>query len=102
MKPSELLAEPSAWTQHTSARNKDGDSVFSFANDAACWCVYGAFVVCYKHISHSDAAAKCRKAYQKASQLGLVSSTWGSFIDWQDAPERTHAEVIAALKAVGE
>ncbi len=39
-----------------------------------------------------------REAYRLLHQaVGLNHNVWGLLTDWNDAPERTHAEVLAAF-----
>lgn len=112
MKPSELLADETAWIKGESAKNSAGEQVPSFAADAVCWCVAGAFRRCYHddyikdasvlhHNQPTSAESKIHQSLRKAWLLKIVPhGMW--WPEWQDAPERTHAEVISALKAVGE
>lgn len=99
MKPSELLADPNAWIQGESARNDEGCSVASFAANAVCWCVSGAFNCCYWDTGCGS--SRLGIAQRIAWKLGLIPAKM-TFPAWQDMKERTHAEVIAVLKAVGE
>lgn len=101
-KAADLIEPEGAWTQGAQARNKRGQRVADSAKNAVCFCASGAIW----------------RAARKAGVAGL-SSSGGSIIndahvalstvingrslsaripDWNDAPERTQAEVVAALR----
>lgn len=63
------------WTQFSSARDEDGLSVKPGDKDAACWCFSGALDLC--------------------GVGGLPKRIWkgGSYVEWNDAPDRTFADV---------
>lgn len=48
MKAWELIADPKRWTQGWFARNASGHQVASCADDAACWCFFGAVYRTYR------------------------------------------------------
>jgi len=76
----ELISDPRAWIQGTY-------SVFMVGTGQACYCGFGALhAVSLSTICESDARRR----------LNAVTAC-GDFIKWQDAPHRTHAEVLAAF-----
>jgi len=76
----ELIADPRAWIQ-------DAYSYFSHHKQIECYCGFGALhAVSLSTICESDARRR----------LNAVTAC-GDFIKWQDAPHRTHAEVLAAF-----
>lgn len=75
-----LLAKPEAWTQGRSARTAGGNDTFARAKDAACWCLLGAAL---------------RVELREATFVGPSGSV--CMVTWNDAPERTHAEVLACI-----
>jgi hypothetical protein len=89
MKAFELLENPKSWVQKTYARISPEwlTGVEPTSPQATCWCIVGAIHRCYPE----NEVAKNRMAVCEA--IG-----WQSPIDWNDAPERTHAEVVALLK----
>lgn len=96
MKPSELIDTPEKWTKGCAARTVAGVPTSSWSKDACCWCIWGGFNKCY-----DDAHIRIHKSLHKANVLKIIPFGM-CFSEWQDQPERTHAEVLAVLKAVGE
>lgn len=47
----EKLTPDRAWTQHAKARNSAGEPVPTSAQDAVCWCVFGAWYAVEGHAS---------------------------------------------------
>lgn len=89
----ELIEPEGAWTQGTVARNALGEDVEGDAPDAVCFCLIGAIGKATDH--HYDAA---KPVYELLETL--VGDGW---IDlWNDAPERTQAEVVAKLREAAE
>lgn len=96
----DLLSRPGAWTQESWFRTKTGKATHRPGN-ATCMCAEGALAIAARvHPSdvykHPAACALAR----------LIPSTFTDIPDWNDAPGRTQAEVVAALreaaKATGE
>lgn len=80
-----LIERPEAWTKGTSARwHRQPVDVESPL--ATCWCAFGAIR---------------RQSVDRATQdraIGRLRRFSGpNVVDWNDAPERTHAEVIEAF-----
>lgn len=87
------------WTQGTAARYDDGSPAECYRdNDAVCWCAIGAI----SRASY-ETEGEARVLYN-ASELALIEwsvsavSGYNSITAWNDAPERTQAEVVAALR----
>lgn len=94
MKPSELIADPAKWTKGAEARNKAGHGVSATSESAVAWCADGALVYCLPTpFGYSSALQKVTSRILREGRYQIN--------DWNDAPERTHAEVIEALKACG-
>lgn len=100
MKPSEVLRAarakidtPEKWMRGAYARVGEHAirSAFTIPPNADSYCSIGA---CF---SACNSAGDFRNAHRAINQLSLVI---GRPIDsWNDAPERTHAEVLAAFDA---
>lgn len=91
MKAWELLSDPAKWCKNNSAQDADGNYCYSDEDSACQWCMLGAINRCYPELEQNIIC------YQKVvNRLGLTH--WLSIGDWNDAPERTHAEVLAVLK----
>lgn len=81
----ELLAEPGRWTQGSLARDADGHSSPLRGPAAVCWCSIGAV----ERITKTPGTAY--KYLKAAMGCGIAA--------WNDAPERTQSEVVAAFDA---
>jgi hypothetical protein len=90
MKVYELLAKPESWTKKAPARNKHGKEVNASYSEATCWCLAGA--IC-KLIEEVKIRASIYKQIHKE-----IDSEYTSTVDWNDAPERTHQDVIDLCK----
>ena len=88
MKVYELLADPKKWTKKALARDKEGCQTYSsYAPDAVCWCLDGAiFKVYHNHKIRCEIVDK----------IELFINT--SIPEWNDAPQRTHKQVLALCK----
>ncbi len=95
MTPKEILIAarakieaPERWTQGEYARNKRGGCVDENSPSAACWCIVGAI-------------GSVSMEQQHAAWGPLIAAIGGPanlhIPNWNDAPERTHAEVLAAF-----
>lgn len=88
MKAWELLSSPERWTQHVTAR--DSNDVICLEDDgkACSWCIIGALRKCYQSLD------------RELSVWRDITVAIGNqdVADWNDAPERTHAEVLEILK----
>ncbi len=89
MKPSELLDSEEKWCKGSNAKDENGIAVIPESPRAIKWCLVGAVYKTRPFDTVWEDIEKLR------AHLGLVIS------DYNDAPERTFAEVRAALLAVG-
>jgi len=84
----EIISVPERWTQGASALSGRGNVVNARSPSAKCWCSFGAI-----DKAGSRSIAKLRTA-EGILRAALKAE---SIILWNDAPERTHAEVLAAF-----
>ena len=93
----EILSDPARWTQNAWARNAKGQEAYPFDEEAVAFCLDGAIV----RASGEDHSTKTWNALMEVSQYtgpGIVSAT-----NWNDEPERVHADVLAVLdRAIAE
>jgi len=82
----ELLAVPERWTKGSGARNALGNPVSAYSLDPACFCMSGAIA----HITGAE-----NYSLSKDVRNALNFRLWSVLHIWNDAPERTHAEVLA-------
>lgn len=81
----ELIATPDKWTQGSLSETASGELCDEKAAAAACFCLDGALM----------RASGVKMVWDAYTALGFDSMT--ELWDWNDAPERTHAEVLARL-----
>jgi hypothetical protein len=79
------------WTQGELARNDEGYPVNPNSPMSVCWCSTGA--IWAAHPEFEDRQRACAKF--------LSAIDYPSITGWNDAPERTHADVIAAFEKAG-
>lgn len=89
------LSKPKAWTQKAAARNRDGHLLCARERSATCWCAVGAI---RRETDYDYEAENATIFLEKAllppgSGIGLRP-----LARWNDAPERTQAEVVAKLR----
>lgn len=83
----ERIATPDRWTQWMVACNRQGESVSAKSRSAARWCAMGAIIASMdEDIERRDEAA--------CAVRRIVGE---SLTCWNDAPERTHEEVLDAF-----
>lgn len=100
MKPSEVLraarekiATPEKWTRGVEAKNACGDGVSAFSHSAVGFCIIGALSLItstYGDEQHDYCAAT------RYLRLGIGEPVHSLSL-WNDAPERTHVDVIDAF-----
>jgi hypothetical protein len=90
----ELLSDPARWTQGYYARDAKGALVGPASQRAVCWCLLGAIVRVYGRRGHSSClVASLREALNLPPDVTLTN--------WNDAPARTHAEVLDLCRRAG-
>ena len=95
MKVQELLATPDKWTQGAAARDPKGEPVHPFSPDAICWCFGAALRKCYPFAPERN---RLRSPILQKLGFDPLERSEGVVPAWNDAPERTHAEVLALCK----
>jgi hypothetical protein len=93
VKPSELLSSPEKWTKGADARNSNGNIVYTNSDDASCFCLRGAVILC--RISLPTARTKLRAALTK------LYPTFSDYVDFNDHPDTTFEDVQKVLKEAG-
>ena len=88
VKARELIATPERWTKEVSAKDAAGKEVSVHSSSASCFCMTGAV----------DFVAKRAGVYANAYYyLKMANGIRGNVWHWNDAPKRTHAEVLEAF-----
>ena len=88
------LIERTGWTQGCSARDENDKKCGEEDPKAVCYCVYGA-------IAKSSQTLKYSKSLKLPFDILRDSAgITGGIISWNDHPDRTKEEVIAALRGV--
>jgi hypothetical protein len=90
-----LISE--SWTQHAEARRADGSGVDPWDRDAVSWSLLGALVAGYERLIWLDGQKAALEALARACILLADVIDSDSLSDWNDAPGRTQADVLAAL-----
>lgn len=80
------IERPEHWTQGCEARDKDGNEQEADSSLACKWCGYGAVWAAESENTDPRAVA--------FAEMALEAACGRHFPSWQDAPERTHAEVL--------
>lgn len=100
LKPSEVLEraaaliEPEgAWTRGTYSLDASGERVPPASREAACWCLYGAI--------DRVLAGKRADPHHHPDDY-LYRALGAGPADFNDAPDRTQPEVVAALRKAAE
>jgi len=86
MKIRELLSDELTWTKGASGRTREGFSCLPDSVDAVRWCLSGAVERCYEGRLGIPIFGRIERAL-----------AMGEVMDWNDAPERTFAEVKALV-----
>lgn len=89
MKIKELLADPKKWTKGAFARGAEREPVGSNSTAAECWCLAGALHFCYPY-NNGVTALRLAEAVSCQPEDGINCV----IAKWNDAPDRTHAEVL--------
>lgn len=102
MKPSEilhaagdLLEQPGAWIQHSSARTAHRVNTVPFYKDAVCWCALGALSKVTDGWSHENLQGTdpcfIVEFLEKVVNVNYIPS-------WNDRLGQTQEEVVAAFR----
>lgn len=86
----ELLSDPARWTKGYYARDARGNLQGVHSPAACSWCLLGAAMKCYP-TDHDLAVAKLKGMMGYGIPLH----------SWNDAPGRTHAEVLELVRKAG-
>ena len=95
----DLLTPEGAWTQNNLGRDKNGGVVRDAMNikSAVCFCMAGAI---WKAASRNgEVMSKVCEVVSKAFDVVQPVVGVSGIGPWNDAPGRTQAEVVAALRA---
>jgi hypothetical protein len=87
--------DASKWGRNKFATNAAGLSVSTHSEEAVCWCVIGAA----KRVGCEDADS-VYSAFNAAASRALGLEHRGYVSSWNDAPERTFADVVALLERI--
>ena len=79
------------WTQGFVARTASGNECDSYHSQACVWCAIGA-------LERSLYETGGRSFFDAHHKLQIASGDRGMLSEWNDAPERTQAEVVAAFR----
>jgi hypothetical protein len=82
----DLIEPEGCWTQRAYCRNADGKALGWGSDEAVCWCITGATGTVDEEGCGTDADRFLRRLLKSGVSL------------WNDAPERTQAEVVATLR----
>jgi len=87
------------WTQSVNAVDENDEEVTTSDSTACKFCVYGAIFAASQRLGYAPYSQRAVDAFSQA-MFGNVS---GLIAGWNDAPERTQADVVAAFdKAIAE
>ena len=98
------------WTQGIYARDDRGQGCGATCSGAACWCASGAITLAMHRVVGTGASARLWDAALWETQAALkraIFARWpdtddcDSIIVWNDARERTQAEVVATFQHAG-
>lgn len=87
-----LIERPEAWTKAADARLEDGRATLATSPNAVCWCSVGAIEAAVSPGGYRP------RLYHEATEFFRSAAGGPPRITfWNDAPERTHADVLAAF-----
>lgn len=95
MKMHELLASSDNWTRCAMARDQDGLHTATKSPDARSWCLMWAFMYCYRRTDDASRNERVVAAFRLYTTFPLNDMP---MLTWNDAPDRTHDEVLQLLK----
>ena len=89
-----LIDAPEKWTRGFYARDTHGVLVYPTSRDAVCFCIQGAL----RRVVASDGFTRLTEDAENAISRALLRSNWEmNPPDFNDDPETTHADVLAAF-----
>jgi len=106
VKPSQVL-EDYGWTQCVSARDKNGQLVAVSDEEACQFCASGALYKAYHLSGLWPCLENTELIFQSIAEANHIKRSrlmdWfrEAVMSWNDYPERTKKEVVAAFKKVG-
>ena len=94
----ELFRDPSRWAKGAYARGKSGHTILNLHGDeqAVQWCLIGGIAEVYPHVDICPLVIKALQA--KVDLYGVHPLT---LIQWNDAPQTTHAMLMAVVRKAG-
>lgn len=103
-----LIKNPAAWTQESSAKDIFGHAVSTASQKAVCWCIMGAITTVVNRDAPQvplTSQAWCRRKATMVSaivdQINPKRKKKGPSVpSWNDAVRRTHDDVMKMLAAV--
>ena len=84
-----LIERPQSWTQEVYARKADGEECGWDSPQACRRCMEGAIFVAYDHAE--------RFTQMEVLKVTSDACDGNDIAQWNDAPDRTHAEVLVAF-----
>lgn len=97
----ELLADPARWTKFEMARDSNGEECHEKSPLATCFCVEGACIRIYGNGDRNMLYEEWPSVKAEMKLKNSLGIKYGNIARWNDAPERTHAEVLEAVKRAG-
>jgi hypothetical protein len=96
-KAASLIEPEGAWIQIHAATRRDG--TLAHYTDAECFCLHGAIsAAAYSMVGAEGCGHPSARAYTFVCDLVRQETGAGGAIEWNDAPGRTQAEVVAKLR----
>lgn len=87
------------WTQRVEALNGKGKPVWARNPQSVCWCLAGALDRA-AYLLHQPDVLVDEIGHILAQKLGFDFEDLAEVVNWNDAPERTQAEVVALLDSL--
>lgn len=100
-----LIEKPENWTQHAFARDAHGGRINVNSPNAKCFCLAGALQRAYYKpglVPNTGGSRLCSGAIPLTDSARAIGSCNGSFVDYNDDPKTTHADVLWLLDATIE
>lgn len=83
----ERISAPERWTKDWFAKDKDGYPVYAGSQEAACWCIRGAFISLNPCVPTKEAAYELICAHLPVRGMGIA--------EFNDLETTTHADILA-------